>query len=103
VHRVPFCGTFNKGYSGPPSVRLTNICHLRQSEANSLRPLSTATGASLLLASAAFINEDPWRTGAALENCLNLLQYVPVQALYFRRDPEFLTLLAKNHDSKAVA
>jgi len=102
VRRVPFSGTSKGEYSGPPEVALTNICHLRQSDTNRLQALSAATGVSLLLASAAFANEDPWRTGRLLKNCKDLLQYVAVQALYFRRDADFLSLLVNNDDPKAV-
>lgn len=103
VRRVPFCGTCEKDYTGPASVPLTSICNLRQSDSNRLEPLSAATGVSLLVASAAFVNEDPWRAERLLENCLDLIQFIKVQALYFRRDPEFISLLTETNDSKAVA
>lgn len=103
VRRVPFCGTCESEYAGPATVPLTEICHLRQSEHNRLEGLSPATGISLLAASSAFINEDPWRADRLLENCVDLLQSTGVQALYFRKDPEFISLLTGSNDSKAVA
>jgi len=85
VRRIPFAGELAQVTAEHPDYPLAGLYQLRQGE-HGVVPLSPGTAQAALLASAPFVNHDPFRLPQLLDNLARLSGAYPVNALSFRKD-----------------
>jgi hypothetical protein len=92
---LPFTGDLGAspraGAAGALTLRA--VLRLEKSEEDALLPLSRAEAAATLLASAPFLNRDPYRREALLADLLELCGSVPAYALRFSLGPRVWSIL----------
>jgi hypothetical protein len=85
VRRIPFAGELAQVTAERPDYPLAGLYQLRQGE-HGIMPLSPGMAQAALLASAPFVNRDPFRLPQLLDNLARLSRAYPVNALSFRKD-----------------
>jgi len=94
VHPLPLAGELGRLPGSADSLPLCRLCWLEKGEEVGLRPLGPGAAVAALLTCAPGINRDPAVLPAVTALLARLTAAHPVVALRFRRDGEFLDLLA---------
>jgi hypothetical protein len=95
VRQVPFAGDLGRAAVEPGSFPLRRLCRLEQGDGHRLRPLGPAAALASLLASAPFVNADPFRFEALADRLAALAAAVPVEVLTFRKEAGFWDTLTQ--------
>lgn len=93
AQRIPFAGELGPTYGQRGSYLLNGLCRLYKGPAHRLEPLSGSQAVAALVASAPYVNVDPFRVNDVMATLTALVRAVPCYALTFARDPGFWRLL----------
>lgn len=93
AQRIPFAGELGPTYGQKGSYSLVGLCRLDKGPAHRLEPLERATAVAALLASAPYVNQDPYRVADLMTTLESLSDAVPCYRLTFARNPGFWPLL----------
>lgn len=83
VERVPFAGDLGQTADGAEPLPLGGLHRLQKADDNRLEALSPARALAGMAACAPFVNGNPDRGGALLDNLTAILDAVPVDTVYF--------------------
>ena len=93
AQRLPFAGELGPAHGTQAAYPVAGLYHLQKSDAHRLLSMSGAERLAALLASAPFVNRDPYRLPRLTSNLLSLLDAVPCWRLNFLKDAAFWKLL----------
>ena len=94
AQRIPFAGELGPTYGQKGSYTIHGLCRLYKGAEHRLERVDRAQGIAALVASAPYVNKDPYRVVALMAILEALLDAVPCYRLTFSRDPGFWRLLA---------
>jgi hypothetical protein len=94
ARRVPFAGTLGPTHGDDRSYPLAGLCRLTKGAAHRLVPLARPQALAALVASAPYVNRDPYRVLDLMTALESLLRAVGGHDLTFRKDTGFWPLLA---------
>lgn len=95
AQRIPFAGELGPTYGREGSYPIEGICRLTRGSRHALEPLRRGPAMAALVASAPYVNQDPYRVVDLMENLEALIVAVPSYDLSFARDAGFWSLLER--------
>lgn len=93
VYGTPFRGDFAEAPRLNTSAKLCGLYALVKDQVHELRPINREQAAAMLAACVPFVMSRPDSAGRVLELCQRIVDAQPVQALHFRRDPGFWSVI----------
>ena len=97
AQRLPFAGELGPRYGEKGWHPVAGLCRLLKGAEHRLEPLDRPRGVAALVASAPYVNQDPYRVLDLMATLDTLLAAVPCYSLTFRPDAEFWRLLQETH------
>jgi hypothetical protein len=100
---MPFAGDFGHDTLSSVPVPLRRIYALVQAPEARVGPCARAEALARVVAACPFLNADPFASDSVFERAERLLAAVPLQKLYFPKDPSFWSAVEADVESHAAA